>query len=247
MIALQSDRQQLSGDSISTFIRRIPYERDFQAGVVYSILNYISSDETTKLLQSIKGSGPYHAKPEQVERFLRMVVDACVPLITRLKTDVILYPKSGSTLVRNFAKALGARNSKIVILDDAFIKKAVSAEHVHAMINTDHPAWGKFSLENPNAVTKLSRSLEKQLQDHGTLELKKLYKPYVKFIKNFLELKNAYETLDTVLGKNVLVVDDILSSGTTINEMMRQLTEMEPALIAGLTIFKRTKIRSTEE
>lgn len=241
MIALQSDRQQSSGDSISTFIRRIPYEREFPAGVVYSILNYVSSDETIKILQSIKGHGPYHTKPGQVERFIKLVADACAPLITRLKPDVIIYPKSGSALVKDFAKALGARNSKIVILDDAFIKKAVSAEQVHAMINTDHPAWGKFSLENPGAVSKLSRSLERQLKDHGTLELKKLYKPYVKFIKNFLELKNAYETLDTVLGKSVLVVDDILSSGTTMNEMLRQLAEMEPSSVAGLTIFKRTK------
>ena len=79
----------------------------------------------------------------------------------------------------------------------------------------------------------------------GELELKKFYKPYLKFIKNFIELRDAYEVLDKVLGKSVLVVDDILSSGSTMAEMIRQLEEFEPSKIAGLTLFKHTSASKT--
>jgi hypoxanthine phosphoribosyltransferase len=45
-----------------------------------------------------------------------------------------------------------------------------------------------------------------------------------------------------VMEKNVLVVDDILSSGTTMAEMIRQLEELEPSKIVGLTLFKHTTV-----
>lgn len=242
VMAAQASRSSSDADSISTYVRRQPYESTCAYGDVYSVLNYVSSDETTDLLNSVKGKGPYVVNDAQLERFINTMAAACSSLMSRLSIDVIISPKSSSELVNKFVHALQKNNNKLVVLTDAFMKRAFDAEKVGALINMDHPYWQKFSDNNPGAVSKLTRSLEKQIKDNaGHIEIKKLYKPYAKFIKNFLELQDAYTCLEMVMGKNVMVIDDVYSSGSTMVEMMRQLKEFEPASVQGLTIFKRTK------
>ena len=227
-------------DTISTSFKRIPYKTSIKGSEpIYSILSYVSSPESTKLLTSLKEKGPYTVSPKQIDQILAGVVGASKQIITHLNPDVILYPKSGSPLVKNFVDALHKAHPKIEILDDAFVKKVLKAGDEEALINTQHPDWKKFSTENPDAVIELKKTLLRHIKD-GNLELKKLYKPYVKFIKNFVEMKDASTVLDKVIEKRIMVVDDILSTGTTMLEMFRKLREFEPEAISGLTIFKRT-------
>lgn len=227
-------------DTISTSFKRIPYKSTIKGSEpIYSILSYVSSPESTKLLTSLKEKGPYEVKNRQLDDLLTGVVGACKQIIAHLDPQVILYPKSSSPLVKKFADMLHKAYPKIEIADEAFVKKILQAGDEEAMINTQHPDWKKFASENPDAVDELKKSLKRHIKD-GNLELKKLYKPYVKFIKNFVEMKDASATLDHVIGKRIIVIDDILSSGSTMLEMFRQLREFEPEAISGLTIFKRT-------
>lgn len=227
-------------DTIGTSFKRVPYKSTIKGSEpIWSILNYVSSDQSTKILQSLKGKGPYQVTDKQIDQLLTGVVGACRQLFASVKPEVLIYPKSSSDLLKQFVEKLKKAYPGIEVLDEAFIKKALKAGDEEALINTDHPDWEKFSKENPKAVSELKKTLARHIQD-GNLELKKLYKPYVKFIKNFVELKDAYNVLEKVMDKNVMVVDDIFSSGTTMLEMMRQLKEFEPKDISGLTIFKRT-------
>lgn len=229
-----------SPDIISTSFKRIPYKSSIKGSEpIYSILNYVSSPESTKLLTSLKGKGPYVVNDKQIHQLLAGVIGASKQVMTSLKPDVILYPKSSSPLVKQFVDAIHQAYPNIEILDDAFVKKVLQAGDEEALLNTSHPDWKKFADENPDAVIELKKTLKRHIKD-GNLELKKLYKPYVKFIKNFVEMKDASTVLDKVIEKRILVIDDILSSGTTMLEMFRQLREFEPTEIAGLTIFKRT-------
>jgi hypothetical protein len=248
VITIQSTKDSSTKEEISTFVRRQPYETNLKGSggsVVYSIFNYLSSPEATKLLSSIKGKGPYKVNPKQLDTFLIQTALASKSIIEKLKPDVIIYPKSSSTLVADFAKKIGEKHD-IKIINDAFFKKVLNPEDIEPLINTSHPDWEKFSSEHPGEVKKLKMSLSKMIKDHGgNLELKKMYKPYMKFIKNFIEMQDAYEILEAVIEKNVLVLDDVLSSGSTMLEMIRQIAEMEPKSIAGLTIFKHTSQSST--
>jgi hypothetical protein len=238
-------REASTKDTISTSFKRIPYKTSIKGSdPIYSILNYISSDQTTKLLTSLKGKGPYQVNDKILDQFLTGVVGASKKIIDHLDPTVIIYPKSSSDLLKKFVEKLKSAYPNIKVADEAFIKTVLKAGDEEAMINTAHPDWKKFAEENPEAVSDLKKSLARNIKD-GNLELKKLYKPYTKFIKNFVELKDAYQTLEQVMGQKVIVVDDILSSGTTMLEMFRQLKEFEPELIAGLTIFKRTSDSTT--
>lgn len=240
VLSTTSWKETSSKDTIGTSFKRIPYKTSIKGSdPIYSILNYVSSEETTKLLTSLKGKGPYTVNQKILDQLMTGVVGASKKILEHLDPDVIIYPKSSSDLTKTFAEKLKAAYPKIQVVDEGFVKKMLKAGDEEAMINTSHPDWKKFVEEHPKDAANLKKSLATQIAN-GNLELKKLYKPYVKFIKNFVELKDAYATLEQVLGKRVLVVDDILSSGTTMLEMFRQLKEFEPEMVAGLTIFKRT-------
>jgi len=227
-------------DTISTSFKRIPYKSSIKGSEpIYSILNYVSSPESTKLLTSLKGKGPYIVNDKQINDLLNGVVGACKQIMHTLDPDVILYPKSSSPLTKHFVDLLHKAYPKITVSDEAFVKKILKAGDEDALLNTQHPDWKKFADENPDAVDDLKKTLKRHIKD-GNLELKKLYKPYVKFIKNFIEMKDASNTLDQVIEKRILVVDDVFSTGSTMLEMFRQLREFEPEAISGLTIFKRT-------
>lgn len=243
VITQQNSREASTKDAISTFVRRQPYETHLRGAgdaVIYSLFNYLSSPTTTNLLSSLKGRGPYKINEKQLEAFFKQVNLASTQLVHNVNPDIIIYPKSSSTLTAKFVESLSNLAPKAKILPDAFIKSLLKAEDVTPLINTSHPDWEKFAKEHPDEVKKLKHSLAHHIEEHGTLELKKLYKPYLKFIKNFIELEKANDVLDQVIGKRVLVIDDILSSGTTMIEMLRQLHELEPSYLAGLTLFKRT-------
>lgn len=243
VITIQNHREASDSSQISTYVNRQPYVTHIRGvdAEIYSLFNYVSGPEVTNLLSSLKGKGPYELNPKQLDTFLVQCQIAIERVLEKTKPDVIIYPKSSSTLIGDLVSKITGAHDDIKVLGDAFVKKAIDAESVEPLINTAHPDWEKFSSEHPDEVKKLKKSVAKMIRDHkGRLELKKLYKPYLKFIKNFIEMKDAYEVLDSVLDKSVLVLDDVLSSGTTMAEMVRQLAEMEPKSLAGLTIFKHT-------
>lgn len=240
-ITSQNYKSASTKDSISTYFRTQPYVTH-TAGIdadIFSILNYVSSETSTEILKSMKGIGHHKVNENQFAALMSQVKASASVLVKRIKPDVIIYPKSKSDLLRKFVDEIHSAYPTAEVLSDAFIKRALDAEDVEPLINTKHHLWKKFSDENPKAVKDLKRSLKSQIKN-GELELKKFYKPYLKFIKNFIELKDAYTVLEKVMNNNVLVVDDILSSGSTMNEMIRQLEEFEPSKITGLTLFKLT-------
>jgi hypothetical protein len=228
-------------DAISTSFRSQPYTSKIKGtnAEIFSLLNYVSSDVSTNILKSLKGKGPYKVNEKQFSTLLQQVKQHAGIALKRIKPDVIIYPKSSSPLLKQFVDEIHDAYPHAEILEERFVKKLLDAEDVEPLINTGHPDWKKFSTEHPDQVELLKKNLKYQIK-HGELELKKFYKPYLKFIKNFIELKDAYEVLEKVMGANVLVVDDILSSGTTMAEMIRQLEEFEPSKISGLTLFKLT-------
>jgi len=227
-------------DAISTYFRGQPYVTHLKGteADIYSLLNYVTSDASTGALKALK-SGNVNEK--QFSTFMHDVKLAATIIVKRIKPDIIIYPKSSSPLLKQFVDEIHAAYPIAEVLSDRFIKVMLNAEKVETLINVDHPDWKKFAEENPKRVKELKQSLKTNIMK-GELQMKKLYKPNLKFIKNFIELKDAYEVLEKVMDKNILVIDDILSSGSTMAEMIRQLKEFDPEKISGLTMFKHSTV-----
>lgn len=242
LITNQKDQRGSTKQEISTFFRKLPYETKLKGvdNSIYSILNYQSSSEMSNILSSLKGKGPYNVVPKQLDNLLNDAAKAAKPLLIKLDPDLLIYPKSNSELLKMFISKLKIELSGIDIVDDGFIKNVeLDAENIEHLLNKDHPDWKKFNEEHPKEVDKFKKELERNVK-RGPLELKKIYKPYLKFVKNFIKFRDEGEALDKVIDKNVLVIDDILSSGSTMIEMIRQLKEFEPKSLNGLTLFKRS-------
>lgn len=240
VVSSSNYRETSSEDEIATSIRRgAPYKTTLPSGLnVASAFNYVSSDETTNLLTSLKGRGPYEVNDRTIDRLMDFAVKTLRSYIVQAKPDIILAPAMTSTVAKKFLEAVSAIVPGIKVQDSTFVKKILKAGDEAAMINTAHPDWKKIVQTSPKAADQLRRTLANQIEAYGQIEVKKLFKQHAKFVTNFIELRDAYETLEQVMGKKVMIVDDVLSTGTTMEEMARQLVEFEPKELIGVTLLK---------
>lgn len=223
---------------ISTYPERRTYKTHLP-GVdqpVYSLFNYHGSPVTTKLLTSLKGKGPLEVRAVDLKNLINTAVTAAKPVVDVVKPETVIYPRSSSPLVKIFVDALADKYQ--LTSYEGFTKRALDKLKGRDLIDTSSPEWEKFSQEFPKDARELEQALDRQVKT-GQLELKKLYKPFVRFVRNFMEPTDVSKLIDALVGKRVLVVDDVLSSGSTIRDMLRQASELEPKELAGLTIFKR--------
>ena len=91
-------------DSISTGFRKQPYKTTIPGcnAEVYSLLNYVSSETSTKILKSLKGQGPYRVENKQFEHFMNEIKDAASIIVKRFSPDIIIFPKSKSEFLKHF-------------------------------------------------------------------------------------------------------------------------------------------------
>ena len=141
----------------------------------------------------------------------------------KISFDVIVLPKSSSSLNKIMAKEFTKRFPyQILILSDN--------------IEKSDPNDIKISDDAPDVVKK---GFAKKIASLGgdKLEIKKLPPSWRRFISNISKIDDiVYEKIN---GKNVLVIDDVLTSGITIGDIIKQLRQnSNPDKIYGVTIFK---------
>jgi phosphoribosylpyrophosphate synthetase len=108
-------------------------------------------------------------------------------------------------------------------------------------INFEDP---KFNTLKPATIKALEKQIAKSIQDNqaagkgNVVSIKDIPKMQAKFVHNFLELVKSLS--DDLHNKNVLIIDDILSSGATFAEMVRLVSKEDVKSLIGLTIFKKT-------
>lgn len=217
---------------------------------IYYAYNYLHSDEVTELLKALKGKGSLKVEDRQLERFFKDTVEYLTTGLKQRKItpDLVVCPASSSTLTREFAmKLASALNTKVVT--DAFLKQKAfqlpedKAEALKVIadkfIDHDLIAAKYHGADVDKFVNRVALSVYSSLKKYGTLELKGVDKQTAKFIKGFMdkEVDVEYEIMD----KEVLVVDDVLSSGSTMSEICRLVKDdcMAKA-VNGVVIFNMT-------
>jgi hypothetical protein len=220
---------------------------------VYYAYNYLSSDEVTELLKAIKGKSDMKPDGNQLSRFFD---DTAAYLVAglkqqKIKPDVIVCPASSSTVTKEFsmrlAKALDAK-----VVTDAFLKqKAFKLEDDRAAGIKQCEKFVDFDLiktkyhgdDADKFAKQVATSVYQSIKKHGTLELKDVYKQFGKFVKGFMDKQPDIEY--DLMDKEVLVVDDVLSSGSTMSEMMRLVKdECLAKTVNGAVIFNMTTAKA---
>jgi hypothetical protein len=116
--------------------------------------------------------------------------------------------------------------------------KMISPEVVEDKLQSWISEFTKKQLKLKTTVLKLY----KKIKESGEFQAKKLPSNVRNFFEDFLNINIeniSYEDLESLFGKNVLVVDDIVTSRTTMNEAIKQVKKnLKPKKVTGLVLFK---------
>lgn len=240
--------------TIDTFIGNAPHKTDAadSGGIrIFSTFLYHSDakgkSDITNLLKSIKGNGPYEMDSASYKALLNAAAGSAAQIIDSRNISTIVYPKSSSDFVADFIQVLKDKlGDKVNILPDVIVKKqidqvSVDKGDVTELFNLDHP---QFNTLDKASLKSLEKSLLTSIKDNQSagkgniVSMKGVSKRNAKFFSNFLEL--VTELSDQLDNKNVLIVDDVLSSGATFAEMVRLIKKENVKNVVGYTIFKNT-------
>ena len=147
--------------------------------------------------------------------------------------DTIVYPKSSSLVLRELSEQLSDKAGNAVLLPDSFVKLD------RADIKFDYAKIEKL----PDATKKeVLRAIDKIKEGEGDFRLKVVFSRYRKFITEFLSFnsENDRKVYNSIVGKNVILVDDYRTSGTTIKEMKNLLLKLNPKKITVFVLIDVT-------
>jgi hypoxanthine phosphoribosyltransferase len=222
---------------------------------VYYAFSYKPSDKpggSTDLLKSLKGNGPFKLTDARREKFLNDATEHMADQFRRMRIapEVIVAPQSSSPLLHDFATALADKLNVTARKIGAFKKSKPidlpgDREEAYAKINKnyiDHEYVSQKFTGDAAARAAMERQLEqavyRSIKAHGCIVAKELPKMFGKFVKNIVapELDDEYSLMD----KSVMIIDDVMSSGTTMSDMFRAVADLGAGKTWGATLFARS-------
>lgn len=250
--------------SISTNLRPLGRQAGLTRGQdVYYAFSYKPSEApggSTDLLKSFKGKGPFKLSSSRRSKFIDETTNHMAAEFKKLgmKPDVIVAPQSSSDLLSEFANALadklGVASKKIGAFKksepielpadkeaalDMIAKKYVDFEYMDEKFKGD-------DTQRDNAIREISLAVHRSIRKHGAIVAKELPKFYAKFVKNIVASALEGDDEYSLMDKEVMVVDDVLSSGSTMSDLFRACKDLGAAKVYGATLFARTSSTKTE-
>lgn len=182
------------------------------------------------------------------------------------KTNVILIPKSSSFFLHEFIKKLKENhNTKYQFIDDAVLKNSLrdvrlindlpasmkpeSIKSLKAAISstteinsikreiTKLTELSKSQYNADSIFQKINRLKQKirELENKG-LSIKKVFpSTFRKLVTNVFSLNNIDE--EDISQKNILILDDIYTTGYTISQLANLIERFNPNTISAITCF----------
>lgn len=205
-----------------------PYTKTIEGvdGLVSYSLYQAKTTNATEIMKALKSSD--FSDPE-VQQFLNRSAVYAARILRGLNVDVIVTPQSSSPLTKEFVAQISRRTNYDVVID-AFRKRP---DLTKVEIDRDHPKI------TPDIIASMERILSRAIKN-GFLSVKQFAVQHRKFIKNLFEVTDdrLYKKIE---NKNVVIIDDIMTSGTTTKNIYDILKTNQAENISALTIFKSTK------
>lgn len=200
-----------------------PFSKKIMDGLVsYSLYN-ANTKNSTDILKAFK-SADFSSK--ELQDFLTRSAIYASRILRDLGVDVIVTPQSSSDLTKEFVKQISARTNYDVYIDS--FRKAPDLSKV------------EIDRENPNITPAIIKSMEDILNraiKRGNLSVKMFAVQHRKFLKNLFEVTDQ-KLLQKIDGKHVVIIDDIMTSGTTTKNIYDILVTNNADKVSALTIFK---------
>ena len=208
----------------------VPYAKTTETIIkhkVYSVYNAQGTNKTA-LLKAIKKQSNISISNEDYKQFInRTAMYMDYKLIRKNDIKVIIAPHSSSPLLFDLINNLKKRNPKVIFISKSFEKNLPDK----ITIDKDHPKI------TPDIVKYLEKEIQKA-KSNGYFAMKEIKRVQMrKFISNIFKLSPDV-SLKNIEGKNVMLLDDIVSSGSTTADMIRNLENYSPNKVIPVTIFK---------
>ena len=182
-----------------------------------------------EVLLTLKGQGKHKISPSDLDKLLSRSAEYLWKYLQSKKISTITYPQSSSALASQFADKFQGRVSDTVLIPSAFKKSDPK------MIRLDYESMALYKL-SPKTIKALEDIIEKA-KAKGSFKIHDVPTMLRKFFNHFMEPSHI-NMLDKVEGKNILLVDDILTSGSTTHEIVRIINKFQPNKIYVATLFR---------
>ena len=139
--------------------------------------------------------------------------------------DLILSPASSSLLLNYF----------VSLLSKKYKKKTISNAFVKSLPEEISFCTGDVILDEVTLRKMLT--IIDNAKRSGIFELKKVKPIYLR--KFFINLMRPTVEISLIADKKLLLVDDIITSGSTMNDMFKTLMRYGADDVVGLTLLKR--------
>ena len=184
----------------------------------------------TDILKGLKGkSSSYELDSDEYSKFINRTAIFFAKEMNRMKVDSVFCMGSSSSLVKDvaFKTVEKVSNISLKFLPDSIVKSIDSLELV--IPDEDIEKFGS------DIMNTLRREVEKA-KSRNEFEIKKIPPQYRKFFKNWIDINS--EAIRDISGKDVILFDDYLTSGATLDEVCLSLKELSPKSITCFTIIK---------
>jgi len=157
-------------------------------------------------------------KPNDLNLFIKKAILGFSNNAKANTYDTIISPRSSSKILTELTNGLikktGIRNS----FTDGFIKSTSNDIELDMV---------KFNKIPERIKRKVMQSFKRSVVQGKPFKMKKIHPMYRKFFKNFLKFnsKNQRRLINAISGNRIILIDDYKTSGTTIKEMMRLLSD----------------------
>lgn len=230
--------KQKFGDPIELLMgkgkNKVPYEKTVGGHKVYA--SYVVSltsesgdvSDAKEILYALKGktrSKSLSISPEELESFIKRTAVHLWSMVPDMdKTDLVVTIKSSSDFGKRLAKELAAKSSDKTMLysPDSIVKAKI--ENI------------KIADAPNDVVRRMLEQVVDRIKKNQSFEMKKVPGKLRHFVYDFLEIDP--KLVKKIEGRNVVLVDDYLITGTTIAESFRLIDFLAPASLKGVTYFK---------
>jgi pyrimidine operon attenuation protein/uracil phosphoribosyltransferase len=172
------------------------------------------------------------------EDYVRFITKAFINFDQRVDKlssyDLIVLPQSSSPLLVQVVESLGQKyGTAIEVIDSAFVKNKITDITVDPQIIQG--IRDKYGDKKADYIAKRYADLIKSAEVNGEFKMKKIPTDmgFRRGITNFLHINDNRKDaiLKQVYGGKILIVDDIITSGTTMVEMKRLLDDLGAASV----------------
>lgn len=211
---------------VNTSIDANPNQYKLNDLVVYGIFKRLYSrqgGDGNPLIYALKGQRGYSISLQECGKFnpnLSVILDR---LLAQKNYEVILTMPSSHKVVERFAKKINRINKKkCILINDIFSKKTICEVYSNLQ---DLPLTPKYKKD----IIALRRSLERDLTNNPNkaFSMKEVATKDRMFIRPLKIDPTQIEKITEMKGKSILLVDDLLASGTTLTSAYNLLKEME--------------------